>query len=166
MDEYYTEIASGYDALHGEEQDRKLRQFLERVRLREGLVVLDVGCGTGRSAAMLALYDAHWHGIDPSSGLLAYARMQKGKAVQGMAEAMPYPDASFDVVISLTALQNFIDPIKGLKEMRRVAKPGAIFFISFLKKAAKHEELDTAIRSLYAVEEHWEEPQDRMYICR
>lgn len=165
--DYYSSIAAGYNNLHGEEQDKKLQRFLERVNLKENLTLLDVGCGTGRSFTQLELYNVQWHGIDPSKGLREQASKQiQARIILAAAEQIPWPEASFDVILSLTALQNFADPHKGLKEMRRVAKPGALVMISFLRKSDKKNMLDTLIRSTFTVEESWEEAQDCMYLCK
>jgi ubiquinone/menaquinone biosynthesis C-methylase UbiE len=166
MADYYSEIAEGYDELHSAEQEKKLHDFLARVALRHNLTLLDVGCGTGRSAKLLSFYDLQWHGIDPSDGLLAQADSEiRARIRKASAEDIPWPDASFDIIISLTALQNFIHPAKGTQEMKRVAKPGALLLISFLKKSQKHEELNRLLHEHLIVKEQWEQEQDMMYIC-
>lgn len=163
MEDYYTSIAGGYDELHGAEQDEKLQQFLQRVDLSPQATLLDVGCGTGRSMRLL---DVHWHGIDPSPGLLAHAAPQSRLRMRlAAAEAIPYPDASFDVILSLTAMQNFSDPAAGIAEMRRVAKPGALFLISFLKKSPRRAALHTLMEQQFTIQEYWEQSKDCMYIC-
>ncbi len=165
-DDYYSSIAPGYDELHGAEQDEKLREFLARVELREGITLVDVGCGTGRSMAMLDDLSIQWHGIEPSAGLIEHAApAARIRIKQARGEELPFPDASFDVILSLTALQNFDDPQKGLREMLRVAKPGAIFLISFLKKSPKRDELDRLVREGFQSVDAWEQSKDLMYIC-
>ncbi len=163
-DAYYSAIAQGYDALYGEEQDRKLAQFLARVELPRDATLLDVGCGTGRSAAMLP--DVRWHGVEPAQGLIAHAPPGvRGRILQGAAERLPFPDASFDVVLSLTALQNFDDPAQGLREMRRVCKRGGALLVSFLARSPNAQLLDAAVRRELAVLDAWEDEKDAMYVC-
>jgi len=160
--DYYSEIAPGYDELHGEEQDRKLVSFLERVTIPDAATVLDVGCGTGRSIRLL---NGHWHGVEPAEGLIEHAHPEaKPRIVKGVAEDLPFPDASFDVVLSLTVLQNVEDPAKALAEMKRVCKPSGIMLISYLNVAASR--LDVLVRELFSVQEEWERKPDRMFICR
>lgn len=165
MDEYYNHIAPGYDTLHGEEQDRKLEAFLRKISLAPNSTILDVGCGTGRS---IAFFDGmQWHGIEPSSGLIAHAHPEaKNRILQGRGEELPYPEGSFDIILSLTALQNYDDPEKGLGEMHRVCKPQGMVLISFIRKTQKREVLDTAIRKTFSVLDSWEEAQDICYICK
>jgi ubiquinone/menaquinone biosynthesis C-methylase UbiE len=167
MDDYYSSIAPGYNELHGKEQDAKLQEFLDRVDLKPGITVLDVGCGTGRSATMLDIYGVHWHGIEPAKGLIDHAvKEANGRIILGSAEAISWPDASFDVILSITCLQNFLDVKKGLLEMKRVAKRNAVVMISFLKKSEKREFLDGLVRKSFSVIESWEQQHDCMYLCR
>ena len=49
------------------------------------------------------MLDVHWHGIEPSAGLIAHApAAARARITQGLAEKLPWPDASFDVILSLT----------------------------------------------------------------
>lgn len=90
--------------------------------------VLDVACGTGvvaREAARRA-GAARVVGLDPNAGMLAVAR-ELAPAVTwqaGTAEALPFPDASFDVVVSQFGLMFFPDRRAAIREMRRVLRPG------------------------------------------
>ncbi|MBR9700607.1 methyltransferase domain-containing protein [Candidatus Woesearchaeota archaeon] len=160
--DYYTGIAAGYDELHGEEQDAKLKEFLEKAVILPGVALLDVGCGTGRSIRFLK--HVKWQGLEPSEGLRLHShREAERKITEGVAEKLPYPDNMFDVVLSLTALQNFSDAKKGLEEMKRVCK--GFMLISYLKKSSKAKDLDKLLKKLFKVES-WEGEKDMMYICR
>lgn len=92
--------------------------------------VLEYGVGGG---ANLALYDPDRvtgvTGIDPSDPLLARARAAPHAAVplrieKGVAEQLPFADASFDTVVSTFTLCSVTDPQRALAEARRVLKPG------------------------------------------
>lgn len=95
-----------------------------------GTKVLDVACGTGESACYLAeQHQATVCGVDQSERLLARAR-EKAKASdlnvqfrKGDAEALPFSDAEFDVVVCECTLC-LLDKTATLKEMVRVARPG------------------------------------------
>lgn len=165
MDDYYDRIAPGYDELHGEEQERKLTAFLDRVTLKPNSTILDVGCGTGRS--ILFFEGMQWHGIEPSAGLIAHANPEaKNRILQGRGEDLPYPEGSFDVILSLTALQNYTDPAKGVEEMHRVCKPKGLILLSFIKKTTKRSAFDEIVRKKLYVIESWEEAQDILYVCQ
>jgi len=101
-----------------------------------GKTVLDIGAGTGRIAIPLALSGARVTALDASAEMLAIAQ-QKAKACganinfqQGDAHLLPYPDLSFNVVISFRLLIHVIDWKKAIKEFCRVAKETVIFDFS------------------------------------
>ena len=93
-----------------------------------GARVLDVGCGTG--AATVAAADragpgGRAVGLDPNPEMLRVARRKPGiKWVEGRAEALPFPDAAFDAVVSQFAMMFFEDRVAALREMKRVLVPG------------------------------------------
>ena len=102
---------------------------LDAVMVGESERVLDVGCGTGvlaRAAVERVGKAGRVAGIDPNDGMLAVAR-RLGPEVAwstGVAEQLPYPDASFDRVVSQFALMFFMDARAALAEMARVLAPG------------------------------------------
>lgn len=89
--------------------------------------VLEVGVGTGRN---LKYYPASCSviGIDISAGMLEKAR-KKARGTKNVtllimdAEYLEFPDNSFDYVVTTFVLCSIPDPVKALKEMRRVLKP-------------------------------------------
>jgi len=95
-----------------------------------GEAVLDVGCGTGVVAVTAARTGARVRGLDLTPELLVRARENAAIAevdvdfVEGDAEALPYPDASFDVVVSQFGHMFAPRPEVALAEMLRVLKPG------------------------------------------
>lgn len=96
--------------------------------LRPGHHVLDVACGTG----LVALEAANILGaafnitcLDPSASMLAVARTKlAARFVQGRAEALPFPDDSFDFLTMGYALRHVSDLETVFREYRRVLKPG------------------------------------------
>lgn len=158
MTNYYDEISEGYNELHGEEQKRKARIILDNVEVKSNDTLLDVGCGTGIATEMFSCQKV---GIDPSAELVKQCGF---KAMVGKAEELPFEDKSFDIVISLTAAQNFEDIEKAIKEMKRVAKKQII--ITTLKKSGKLEEIRQAIKENLTIEEVKEEEQDIIFFCR
>jgi len=104
------------------------RQALQRAGLASGMRVLDVGTGTGLTAveaARLSGSGANIVGVDPSPGMLAHAHMPQGmQVIEGRAEELPVPDASFDFVSMGYALRHVSDLRPVFSEFRRVLKPG------------------------------------------
>jgi len=92
--------------------------------------VLDVACGTGVVAVTAALRGARAFGLDLTPVLIERARKNASLAgveidfVEGDAEALPYPDASFDAVLSQFGHIFAPRPAVAVKEMLRVLKPG------------------------------------------
>ncbi len=86
--------------------------------------ILDVGCGTGANLLMLSKYgDAE--GVDVSEDALAFCRERGLDNVKlGAAEELPYDDGTFDLVTALDVVEHLDDDLAGLREMRRVLRPG------------------------------------------
>jgi SAM-dependent methyltransferase len=93
--------------------------------------ILDVGCGTGANLQMLSQFGAA-EGVDVSSEALEFCRARGlARVKQGAAETLPYEDASFDLVTGLDVVEHLDDDLSGLREMRRVLRPGgrALLFV-------------------------------------
>lgn len=157
---YYDHIAQGYDELHGEEQLKKLALIKNKLdeldfKINKNTKLLDVGCGTGISTDF---WDCDATGIDPSERLLKQNKKGKSKLIHAKAEKIPFPDNSFDIVISVTAIQNFKDIKKGLDEIKRVGKD--MFALSFLKKSEKSGKIKNLIEEKYNIIDIIEEEKD------
>lgn len=105
----------------------QVRRIASRISPLPGCVVLDIACGRGEWLEELASRGAHPVGIDISKCAIAKARIRIPSADlrEGIAEALPFDDSSFDLVTCLGSLEHFLDQQKALSEMRRVARPGA-----------------------------------------
>lgn len=85
--------------------------------------ILDVGCGTGANLQMLSNFGIA-EGVDVSNEALDFCRARGlSKVKPGAAEALPYEDASFDLVTGLDVVEHLDDDVAGLREMRRVLRP-------------------------------------------
>jgi SAM-dependent methyltransferase len=98
--------------------------------VRAGEAVLDVACGTGNVALPAARAGARVTGLDLTPELLARARALAAADgldvafVEGDAEALPFPDASFDVVLSTFGVMFAPDAVQAGRELVRVLRPG------------------------------------------
>ena len=103
-------------------------QALRRAGLQAGMRVLDVGIGTGlmaREAVLITGDAALVTGVDPSIGMMAAARLPAAvHLVEGRAESIPLPDASFDFLSMGYALRHIGDLGAACREFHRVLKPG------------------------------------------
>jgi SAM-dependent methyltransferase len=122
-------------------RERAFRQrTLDLARVGPGESVLDVGCGTGTLAlaarARVGPGCAVW-GVDPSPQMIRRARHKARRAGlevefrEATIEALPFPDAQFDLVLSTLMLHHLPRSLRapGVREMRRVLKPGGRVFI-------------------------------------
>lgn len=100
------------------------------VAVRRDELLLDVGCGTGPVAVTAARAGARVRALDLSPVLLEHARRNASTAAveiefkEGDVEALPYPDATFDVVVSQFGHMFAPRPEIATQEMLRVLKPG------------------------------------------
>jgi SAM-dependent methyltransferase len=92
--------------------------------------VLDAGCGSGRLLEELRGY-GRVTGLDlnPESVEIARSRGHED-VVQGPVEELPWPDETFDLVISLDMVEHTADDRVTLRELRRVTKPGGFFLMT------------------------------------
>ena len=109
---------------------KSAEQFVDRLQIQPGARVLDVACGTGNLAIPAARQGAKVWGIDIAPNLLEQARERASaeglEAVfeEGDAEQLPYPDAHFDVVLSMFGAMFAPRPELAASELARVCRPG------------------------------------------
>ena len=152
--ELFTRIAKKYDLVN-DLQSFGLHRYWKRrlirlARVRSDERALDICCGTGDLAFMLARTGARVFGADFTESMLSVAT-KRGQAskppattdalplasgaktvpcfIQSDALALPFGDACFDLVTMAYGLRNLADVKAGLREMQRVAKPGARILI-------------------------------------
>ena len=116
---------------------RRFREVLEHARLEPGLRVLDVGCGWAYGTHWARTAGCHAFGVDLGLDQLAWARatidpLRDLGLVQANARDLPFPDGSFDRVVSVEMMEHVFRPDRPrvLSELARVLRPGARFAIS------------------------------------
>ncbi|HJS38587.1 MAG TPA: DUF1330 domain-containing protein [Burkholderiales bacterium] len=126
-------------------------------RLKPGECVLDVACGTGvlaLAAAGRVGPEGKVVGLDASADMLGVARRKSARIEwrEGRAEAIPYPDRSFDAVVSQFGLMFFEDRAAALREMLRVLRPGgrlAIAVCDALERSPGYAALAALLQRLF-----------------
>lgn len=143
----FATIARRYDLLNDLQSFGLHRLWKRRVTalaaVKAGDRALDLCCGTGDIALALAKQGADVTGLDFSEKMLEVAayRLERSnrkslKFIQGDAQSLPFPDNSFDAVTVGYGLRNLSNLETGMREMVRVAKPGArIVCLDFGKPA-------------------------------
>ncbi|HET6633521.1 MAG TPA: class I SAM-dependent methyltransferase [Streptomyces sp.] len=121
----------------------------------EGGSVLDVGCGPGTLARMTARRrgDLTVRGVDPSAQMIRYAQERTGPQLRARvefaragAERLPYPDESFDVVVSTMSFQHWQPLGDAVTEVLRVTRPSGRVLLYNVRGAA-YEPLRAAAKA-------------------
>lgn len=108
------------------------QEFMGRLNLKPGTRVLDAACGTGNLAVIAARAGCRTSGLDIASNLIAQARsraLQEALPIdytEGDVEEMPYPDAAFDLVVSMYGVMFAPRPEVVVSELLRVTRPGGL----------------------------------------
>lgn len=131
----YSRLADHYDTRWKPYVAASIRETLKRVDVKSGEAILDVGCGTGELLEALSRSDpgAKLSGMDLSAEMLQVARGKLGTPVvlkEGRAEALPFKDSLFNLVISTNVFHFVRHPGTALFEIRRVLKPGGMVLIT------------------------------------
>lgn len=140
----WDESAGAWIASQGEQGDKGRKYVLdrcmrERIEGRGHARALDVGCGEGRLCRMMRDWGVRdTVGIDPTRALLDRAREldPRSQYDQGVAEALPYGDAAFDLVVSCLSLIDIADFRTAIAEMARVLAPGGTLLVANLTPMA------------------------------
>lgn len=151
VERMFDNISPKYDLLNrlfslGVDQGWR-RRTIRAVGERPVARLLDVATGTGDLAIMAArrLPGIQVTGVDISEGMLAHGRRKVAQA--GLAErielqqadsaALPFADGHFDAITAAFGVRNFEDLAQGIREMRRVLKPGGRLFVLEFSKPVK-----------------------------
>lgn len=126
----YARIATAEDDHWWYRATRALMRDLLGPWLRPGLTALDAGCGPGGNGAWLVPY-GRVVGLDtsPEALRLLERRHPAVEPVEGSVDAIPFPDATFDVVLAITVLNLVEDDALAAAELARVLRPGGVALI-------------------------------------
>lgn len=150
-------VALGHGSAHPGGFAATLAQ-LKRYPIPPGSDVLEVGCGTGRTACHLAKQGARVTAVDINPIMLrkaSWRAAQEGVAVElvrGDACALPFPDDRFDVVL-VESVSVFVDTPAALREYYRVLKPGGkLYDRENIATAPLTADAAAAVRAFFGVE--------------
>ncbi len=158
MAEYFDRIARRYDDWYGTETgryvDRTEKWLVFSMLQSKSGKALDLGCGTGNYTLELKKRGFDVIGLDASEGMLQVARSKGLNCIKGGAYSLPFPDRSFDLVLSVTMFEFIYEPERVVAEINRVLKPGGEVLIAtmngrsawFVFKRLKSLFVETAYR--------------------
>jgi ubiquinone/menaquinone biosynthesis C-methylase UbiE len=152
---YYDEFSDSYER----HRHQGYHQFLDDLEVSlardycQGRV-LEAGCGTGLILRRLAVGALQAVGLDLSAGMLSWARRRGLSVTQGSVDALPFPDACFDAVVSFKVLAHIPPIAEAIAEFARVTRPGGHLVLEFynrrsLRALIKRIKLPTRIGQTY-----------------
>lgn len=151
--EVHTRMADSYDRdePHFRPENRaKVKANLLRVAERTGTRrLLDIGCGTGFVISLLADTFDEIHGIDPTRAMMDKVDTSHGNITlhEGVAESLPFADASFDLVTAYSVFHHLADHRPALAEAARVLRPGGVLYVDLEPSRAFWRAVEDAERT-------------------
>lgn len=141
---FFAAAGEDWDALRSSMFGRRADLLAALALLDPSWVVGDLGCGTGTLTAAFAPHVARVHAVDASPSMLsaAHARLDGLTNVtihEGTLEALPLGDATLDVAVMLLVLHHVADPLRALREVKRVLRPGGRVLIADMRAHTRAE---------------------------
>ena len=149
--------ADAYEAFMGRYSRGLSAPFADFAGIVAGQRALDVGCGPGiLTEELVARLGADAvAAVDPSSSFVeaARARLPGVTVAEASAEALPFPDEAFDATLAQLVVHFMPDPVAGLREMRRVTRPGGVVAASVWDHAGGQGPLGVFWRAAHEIGE-------------
>jgi len=155
--------------LHSEKYEQWKKEILAQLPAKQGLKILDVGCGAGFFSIILSQSSMDMIGIDLTPEMIAEAKAlakSEKAAAQFLvmdAEQLEFPDNTFDAVIARNVTWNLPHPAKAYAEWVRVLKPGGILLNSDAEYAKHHHDALPKVNAHSAVTEKQNQHCHRIY---
>lgn len=135
-DEWHSRVFEG-ESNHADEESPWYRLLLEYLPRVSGMRILEVACGRGGFANLLASRGAVVCGVDFSESALRIARNRSDRegnnnlhVTQGEVAMLPFADESFDTIISCETIEHLPDPVGAIRDMARVCRKDGFLFLT------------------------------------
>jgi ubiquinone/menaquinone biosynthesis C-methylase UbiE len=152
FDEKAVTYAAGYSGESATAHSFRIRRerAYEMTADKRGGNILDVGCGPGLTIDHFVSRGFQFYGVDIAPEMIreceaAFASVPAAHFSVGRIEAMEFPDAMFDVVLSLGVVEYIEDDAAAVREMARVAKPGGAVIVSLPNRVSPYRLWDRAV---------------------
>ena len=152
IETYFSRMAAVWDETAAENDQAKLRLMAERLNIRPGATVLDVGTGTGVFIPFLLSKVGNRGQIvalDVAEEMLRRARAKGFNGIVAYLNAdvvdIPLPDKTFDSIVCYSSFPHFQDKAKALAEMYRVTRSGGYLFICHTSSRDAVNEIHSSI---------------------
>lgn len=159
-------VAGGYSETTMQVLAQYAETAIAHAKLKPGATVLDVACGPGTLALMVAKNAEFVHGIDFSEEMLSIFRQKAAHFGlnnigfhHGDAQELPYLDGMFDAAFSMFGLMFFPDRRKGFSEIHRTLKPGGSVCVTSWGPVNRSPAMSTMFGALRAIKPDLPEPQ-------
>jgi ubiquinone/menaquinone biosynthesis C-methylase UbiE len=146
--EFYDHLAAEWDLDYTAEDLERLSRLVDSMKVRDGVHILDLGCGTGVLFDLLRRKvgpNGSVTGVDFSFQMARQAHrnfpFDNVNVVDADVATLPFRDNTFDLGVAFRAFPHFVDKTRALKAFHRVLKPGAQLYIIHLvssKELAMH----------------------------
>ena len=121
--DFYSNLAKGYNELYKEEQLKKLNLIKQSIEIKNNSLLLDIGSGTGISSSF---FNCRTIALDNNLDKL---KKYSGLKINAAAEFLPFKSKIFDIILSVTAIQNFNDMESSIKEIKRISRENSQIII-------------------------------------
>ena len=159
-------VASGYAETTMQVFTQFAQAAITSSRLKPGALILDVACGPGTLALMVADGADAVHGIDFSDAMLDIFRqnvvregLQNVEIQHGDAQELPYANGMFDAAFSIFGLMFFPDRCKGFSEIYRTLKPGGSIAVTSWAPIDRSPAMQTMFGALRVINPDIPQPQ-------
>jgi SAM-dependent methyltransferase len=146
--------ADAYDRFMGRYSTQLAPQLADLAGVEGGQRVLDVGCGTGMLTAECLRRGATVAAVEPSEPFVAAVaeRYPDADVRCGVAERLPFQDGEFDAALAQLVVHFMREPVTGLREMRRVTRPGGVVAACVWDHAGGQAPISAGWRAVHEVD--------------